>query len=101
MPSTAITAIGQDHVRLSYLYLDNGDIEGFESLWDAGVPPRGGRTGDRHLIYKMVAADDCVAVMGRLVGPPDVDFADFFTLSDEGLLLGCRRYHFVDAPDAG
>jgi hypothetical protein len=37
-------------------------------------------------------------------GPPDpgrqqevrkVEFADFFTLTDEGLLLGYRRYYFA------
>jgi ketosteroid isomerase-like protein len=125
--SAAVTAAGLDHVRLSYQYLDSGDIDGFGSLLDEDVQvtrpdaPQGfGRAevlrlhsqiaepAVRHHIYKMVANGDCVAVMGRFIrvgdergavgarlGGPDVEFADFFTLSDEGMLLSCRRFYFA------
>jgi ketosteroid isomerase-like protein len=115
--SAAVTAAGLDHVRLSYHYLDSGDIDGFGSLLDDDVQvtrpdtPQGfGRaevlrmhseiagTSARHHIYKMVANGDCVAVMGRFTRTPgasDVEFADFFTLSDEGMLMGYRRFYFA------
>lgn len=118
-PSAAVTAIGSDHVLLSYQYLDSGDVDGYGSLLDEqaqftrpDAPPCIGRgevlrlhrrmsaRGERHHVYKTVAEGDCIAVTGRLIrtaaepGRADVDFADFFTLSDEGLLLGCRRFYF-------
>jgi ketosteroid isomerase-like protein len=121
-PSAAVTSAGLDHVRLSYLYLDSSDIDAYGSLLDDDVrvtrpdsPPCQGRREvltmyrrlagphERHEIYKTVADGDCVAVMGRVVRPRSgtdgekqyVEFADFFTLSDEGMLLGCRRYYFA------
>ncbi len=127
-PSTAITAAGLDHVRLSYLYLDSGDIDGYGSLLDEhaqvyrpDAPHGNGRAeilrlhtaiggpSVRHHIYKIVADGDCVAVIGRSTQttPPTIDasgrceepsfveFADFFTLSDDGMLLGYRRFYFA------
>ncbi|MEY9862090.1 ketosteroid isomerase-like protein [Catenulispora sp. GAS73] len=119
-PSSAVTAIGLDHVRLSYLYLDSRDIDAYGSLLAEEVQvtrpdttPRSGRHNvldmhrgpeaprERHQIFKTVADGDCVAVMGRLIrteadpAQPDVDFADFFTLSEDGMLLGCRRFYFA------
>jgi len=132
------TAAGLDHVRLSYLYRDDGDLDGFGSLLHEDIqvtrpdtPLGQGRAevlrlhhaiadpAVGHHIYKVVADGDCIAVMGRLTGArrvpcaggeadgargavksaaPGVEFADFFTLSDEGMLLGYRRFYFA-APD--
>lgn len=132
------TAAGLDHVRLSYLYRDDGDLDGFGSLLHEDIQvtrpdaPQGHGRAEvlrlhhaiadpavGHHIYKVVADGDCVAVMGRLTGarriapdgganqdargtagvaPPGAEFADFFTLSDEGMLLGYRRFYFA-APD--
>lgn len=114
---------GIDHVRLSYHYLDVGDLDGYRSLLDDRVelrrpdaPPGRGRAqvadiqvalarppGAHHL-YRVIGADGAVAVMGRFVAasgaPPDalpapVEFADFFTLTADGMLLGCNRYYFT------
>ncbi|MEO3787288.1 nuclear transport factor 2 family protein [Actinocorallia sp. B10E7] len=120
LPSTAATAAGVDHVLLSYRYLDDGDLDAYGSLFadDAqvnhpGVPHGQGRRrlldlhaplagpSSRHHVYKVVAQGDAVAVMGRLTRrspAPPVDFADFFTLSDDGLLLGYRRFYFTPPP---
>lgn len=134
------TAAGLDHVRLSYLYRDDGDLDGFGSLLHEDIQvtrpdaPQGRGRAEvlrlhhaiadpavGHHIYKVVADGDCIAVMGRLTGArrmpggggvkevsggiaraaagaPGVEFADFFTLSDEGMLLGYRRFYFA-APD--
>jgi len=122
----SVTAAGVDHVRLWYHYLDVGDLDAYGSLLDEhaqvsrpDAPPGHGRaeilelqaelawsTAEHH-IYKIIAADDAVAVMGRYTSSSasalgrddaDVEFADFFTLTDKGLLLSCRRYYFV-APE--
>jgi len=132
------TAAGLDHVRLSYLYRDDGDLDGFGSLLHDDIQvtrpdtPQGRGRAEvlrlhhaiadpavGHHIYKVVADGDCIAVMGRLTGArrvphdsgegegvggtaraavPGIEFADFFTLSDEGMLLGYRRFYFA-APD--
>lgn len=136
--SPSATAAGLDHVRLSYLYRDDGDLDGFGSLLHEDIQvtrpdaPQGRGRAEvlrlhhliadpavGHHIYKVVADGDCIAVMGRLTGAarvssaagtttaaagtttaatPGVEFADFFTLSDEGMLLGYRRFYFA-APD--
>jgi len=61
----------------------------------------------RHHIHRIVAEGYTVAVTGvtdLCNGPPKpgrqqevrkVEFADFFTLTDEGMLLGYRRYYFA------
>jgi hypothetical protein len=61
----------------------------------------------RHHLLRIVAQEHTVAVTGvtdLCDGPPDpdgqqevrkVEFADFFTLTDEGMLLGYRRYYFA------
>lgn len=121
MPSTAATAAGVDHVRLSYHYLDTGDIDAYGSLLDEHVQvcrpdmARGFGRAEvmqahaelagppaRHEIYKVIADGDGVAVTGRYTRPAtwrrpgwDVDFVDVFTLTDEGMLLGYRRFYFV------
>ena len=120
-----VTAVGVDHVRLAYHYLDTGDIDAYGSLLDENAlmcRPDGATCRGRseilemqatlagppvkHHIYKIIAADDAVAVTGRCNPRParggaagaEVEFADIFTLTDEGLLLGCRRYYFVAPP---
>jgi hypothetical protein len=129
-PSAAATAAGVDHVRLSYHYLDEGDVDAYGSLFDEGaqvsrpdIPHGHGRAQllelhadiagprtTRHHIYKIIAEGDSVAVMGHLgpsltcpqgEDPSHIDFADFFTLSDEGMLLGYRRFYFVSPLHSG
>ena len=119
--AAAVTSVGVDHVRLSYDYLDAGNLDAYGSLLDDEVQVRRpdaaqsrGRvqvqllhaevTGPpgRHLLDQIVAEGDTVVVTGRFVCPPappkdrlDVEFVDVFTLSDFGLLLGYRRYYYV------
>lgn len=120
--SPAVTATGIDHVRLAYDYLDSDDVDGYGSLLDENVsldrpdiPPARGRAEvirmhlDRvvprahHRIERIVAEGDSVVAVGRLSQESGarsydrrgVGFVDVFTLSDEGMLLGCRRYYFT------
>ncbi|MEU6024676.1 nuclear transport factor 2 family protein [Micromonospora sp. NPDC047134] len=117
---SAATAVGVDHVRLSYHYLNIGDIDGYGSLLDENVqvqrPDMAHGSGrnevlrthvrvagppSHHQIYKVIADGDGVAVTGRytdLPGKRGQDFVDVFTLTDEGMLLGYRRFYYV-APD--
>jgi ketosteroid isomerase-like protein len=122
-PSAMVTAAAVDHVRLSYLYLDEGNLDAFASLLDDDVqvkrpdaPEAHGRAEvldlmatlsgppGRHELHKVIASGDCVAAMGHFVGPTttpypderlDIDFVDVFTISDKGLLLGKRRYYYT------
>ncbi|MFD5899689.1 nuclear transport factor 2 family protein [Streptomyces sp. NPDC060366] len=123
--SAASMAAGIDHVRLSYHYRDTGDIDAFGSLLHEDVQVKrpdapfghgrdevirlhtrmaGGR--EHHHIYKIVADGDCVVVTGSYTGAADgegangahagpLEFADVFTLTDDGMLLGYRRFYFV------
>jgi hypothetical protein len=118
--SRACTAAGIDHVRLSYQYLDAGDIDAYGSLLDQGVqirypgaPVRRGRaevlrvsaaTGPpgRHDIHRIIADGDGIAVLGRFTPPPaphaggpcrSTDFVDIFTLTEVGLLRSCDRFY--------
>ncbi|SDJ27707.1 Ketosteroid isomerase-related protein [Lentzea albidocapillata subsp. violacea] len=117
------TAAGVDHVRLSYEYLDMGDLDGYASLLHPDMqlkrrdaPPGHGRDHTvrllttipalrgRHHIHKVVAGKDTVVVVGRYTPPPEAEcrtpseFADVVTLSDEGLLLCNRRFYYDDPP---
>ncbi len=118
-PSTATTAAGTDHVRLSYLYLDAGDLDAYASLLDEAIqltdpefPPTRGRTeatrraadtDGSHQLVRIVAEGDCVVAVGRYTArntvPPRIyDFADLFTLSAEALLLTRRRFYHLPPP---
>ncbi|MGW2031809.1 nuclear transport factor 2 family protein [Streptomyces spinosus] len=121
--SSAVTAAGVKHALLSYHYQDIGDIDGYASLLDddvtfehPGTPARRGADEvlkaqadqatlcSRHELVRVVAENDTVVVLGRLVrsvpdstapGPLGVHFADVFTLSARSLLRACRRYYFA------
>ncbi|MFC5286566.1 nuclear transport factor 2 family protein [Actinokineospora guangxiensis] len=112
----SITAAGVDHVRLSYLYLDAGDLDGYASLLHEDVhlvlpgSPTGRSRDDAmrlagerprphgtHGLFKVIADGDCVVAVGRYnpASPNDTpghDFADVFTLSDNALLMSQRRF---------
>ncbi|MFI9005980.1 nuclear transport factor 2 family protein [Actinosynnema sp. NPDC053489] len=117
-PSDAVTAVGVDHVRLSYLYADEGDLEGLESLLheqpqfravgplsppprsevlEVLAPTRGPR--GTHRLLRVIADGDCIAAVGRFTAAPatEVEFADIFTIADDGLLLGCRRFYSTNS----
>lgn len=121
-PSPVVTAVGVDHVRLAYDYLDSDDVDGYGSLLDENValdrpdtPPGRGRAEvirmhldrvvprARHHIDRIVAQGNSVVATGRLSQDPGplarglerMEFVDVFTLSDEGMLLGCRRYYYA------
>ncbi|MFD9700041.1 nuclear transport factor 2 family protein [Lentzea sp. NPDC059081] len=117
-PSAATLAAGVDHVRLSYLYLDAGDLDAYASLLHEdmqvrhpGAPTVHGReaalrlAGPRgtHELFKVVAEGYCVVAVGHYSPPGDAvvhefDFADFFTLSDDSLLLSRRRFYYLPPP---
>ncbi|GAA2669815.1 MULTISPECIES: nuclear transport factor 2 family protein [Actinosynnema] len=116
--SDVVTAAGVDHVRLSYLYADEGDVEGLESLLHLNpqveAPPMAvqgdrpevlqvlapvGGTPGRHLLLRVIAEGDCVAAVGRLTtARAEVEFADIFTIGPDGLLAGCRRFYSATSP---
>jgi ketosteroid isomerase-like protein len=120
-PGAAVTAAAVDHILLSYLYLDEGNLDAYASLLDEdvrmqrpGQPTRSGRADvlealagiagppGQHRLYQVIASGDCVAAVGRCTGPAafrrgdgfhDVDFVDIVTVSAQGLLLGQRRFY--------
>ncbi len=112
-PSAAVTAVGVDHVRLLYAYLDAGELDGYASLTDEDVELRGLGSRDTdnrddavsmfrswppgtHDLRTVQPTDDGVTVVGRYTGATaTVDFADVFTLSDCGLIRSHRRVHWV------
>ncbi|MEU5693378.1 hypothetical protein [Actinosynnema sp. NPDC020468] len=114
-PSAATAAAGVDHVRLSYLYLDAGDLDAYASLLDEAIqlaepetPPacgrveatrRAAREDGTHQLFKVVAEGDCVVAVGRYTAPAKAyDFADLFTLSPEALLLTRHRFYYLPPP---
>ncbi|MDQ3404937.1 MAG: hypothetical protein M3548_16370 [Actinomycetota bacterium] len=120
LPSAAIDAAGADHVRLAYDYLDAGDFDAYGSLLDehthvCGIGPDRARGRDhavraakaraesagRHHLYKVIVDNGNVVATGRYVGlsaAAAFDFADVFTLSDDGLLLSHRRFRYIEGP---
>lgn len=116
-PSAAVTAAAVDHVRLSYHYLDTGDIDGFVSLLDPEVvlrrpgsrPVRGWGEVERieaqrcgrgkHVLAQVFSAGNRAAAIGRFIpDPPRTGsafyFADIFTIADTGLLVARDSYFF-------
>jgi ketosteroid isomerase-like protein len=109
--------MGIEHVRLSYLYLDQGDIDGYLSLLHPDIflllPGEGEIRGRErvgtfqarperlcatHLIHHVIGSGDQVAIEGRYVSGDTrqgVDFVEIFTLSEEGLLRSQKRYYFA------
>ncbi|MCZ0978354.1 nuclear transport factor 2 family protein [Streptomyces diastatochromogenes] len=117
-PADLVTAVGIDHVRLVYDYLDAGDLDSCASLLHDGVvlelpglPPLRGRAAVlhtrlgcpaprvRHAIDRVVGQDRSVIATGRHVVPgtegDDLRFVDVFTIADDGMVLSCTRYHHV------
>jgi ketosteroid isomerase-like protein len=120
-PDAAVTGAAVDHVLLSYLYLDEGNLDAYASLLAddvqlkrPGQPTRSGRAAvlaalagtagppGQHRLYQVIASGDCVATVGRCTGPAalphadgfhDVDFVDIVTVSAQGLLVGQRRFY--------
>lgn len=116
-PTTPVTAMGIEHVRLSYVYLDEGDIDGYLSLLPADVslhlPGEAEIRGREriaafhaqptlldanHQIRHVIGSGDLVAVEGRYQSgriTQGVDFTDVFSLTGEALLRSKKRYYFV------
>jgi hypothetical protein len=110
-----VSAVGVDHVRLAYGYLDQGDADGYASLLDAGAVleepgrapvcgrqavagARRARGRGEHDVRHVIAAGGRVAAIGRFRPAGHgraVDFADVYTLSEHGLLVSQRSYYFV------
>ena len=128
-PESEPIAAAIDHVRLSYCYLDDGDIDAYCSLFteqvvllQPGTSPVSGRAeleraarrrrpGEfvRHLVYDVFGSGRRVAAVGRLnhLRPPagdhalDMDFIDVFTVADNGLLSGRTTFLFTPAIQPG
>jgi ketosteroid isomerase-like protein len=123
-PASAQVALaGLDHVRLSYEYLNSRDIDGYGSLFEGDAvvhrpghePIRGrdnvehfqadqvDRVGAEHVVHDVFASGGRVAAVGRYIenesrcAPTGVDFADIFTLSENGLIADQKTYFFVDS----
>ena len=110
-------AAALDHVRLSYHYLDAGDIDGYSSLFEEevvlkvpGFPPMQGRAAlerygstvrHRHAVHDVFGSDRRLAVVGRLDDPSgagSTDFVDVFAVSDRALLVARRCYYHTPPP---
>lgn len=109
-------AVGIDHVRLGYDYLDRGDLDGYASLLAAGVvldePGQqlvrgreavcgarraGSRTGGVHTVHVVRAGAGWAIALGRFERRGrSVEFADVFTISGSGLLLTQKCYYFLE-----
>ncbi|MGW5875100.1 nuclear transport factor 2 family protein [Nocardiopsis terrae] len=118
------TSVGVEHALLSYGYLDAGDLDGYASLVDrdARFAPTGASEGrgpeaaaalaiehcgsqGRHRPERVIASGSDVIVTGALTRTRPVpersateEFADFFTVSEHGLLSTWRRFRAPDAP---
>ena len=120
--SAVVAGVGVEHVRLSYDYLDRGDIDGFGSLlapeavllrpgghvvrgradierWLASRVPG---TSGNSTVSVVFATDDNVIAIGHHTGLDadghvrDVEFTDVFTIAPNGLLRTLKRYFFVE-----
>lgn len=118
-PESGPIAAAIDHVRLSYCYLDDGDLDAYCSLFTdevvlraPGLHPVSGRdelervarkrrAGKhiRHQLFEVFGSDRRVAAVGRIAHlhapAADVDFIDVFTVADCGLLSGRTTFLFT------
>lgn len=108
-PSAGAVALGIDHVRLSYHYLDIEDLDGYGSLFTAdavlhypGIAPirgrraierfRAARPNRRHTLHRVTVTHGEVVTVGDITttgpngGRTNTAFVDSFTLSDYGLI---------------
>jgi ketosteroid isomerase-like protein len=124
--STGYTAAAIDHARLSYEYLDAGEIDAYGSLFAEDVvlrwPGRPALRGRpalerfradqtrscRHAVTNVFGAGRNVAAQGRLtIGPHagrpvlEIEFVDIYTVSDDGLFVAQQTYLFLPPPDPG
>lgn len=116
MTDSHLTSVAMDHVRLSYCYLDEGDVDAYCSLFaeqavlrQPGTTPVTGRhelerierarqTPVRHSIYQVFGSGRQVAAIGHrrhLASQADVHFIDVFTVADNGLLVDRTTYLFA------
>lgn len=117
-PGAAAMAAAIEHVLLSYLYLDDGNLDGYASLLDEEVqvqwPGLSKATGradvlaqlaefigppGKHRIGQVIANGDHIVTLGRWTAPVTlygghrfVDFVDVCTVSTSALLISQRRY---------
>src|SRR5436190_16589107 len=105
-PPADLAVVAMDHIRLSYCYLDEGDIDGYCSLFteqavirQPGTPTVSGRlelerierarrgtSRSRHFIHELIASGRRVAAIGRLrTAAAELHFVDVFTIADNGL----------------
>jgi ketosteroid isomerase-like protein len=115
MTDSHLTSVAMDHVRLSYCYLDEGDVDAYCSLFaeqavhrQTGTTPVTGRTElerverarktpVRHSIHRLFATGRQVTAIGlrHLYAQGDVHFIDIFTVADNGLLADRTTYLFT------
>jgi ketosteroid isomerase-like protein len=128
-PESEPIAAAIDHVRLSYCYLDDGDIDAYCSLFteqvvlrQPGTHPVSGRAEleraarlrragkfVRHLVFQVFESGSRITAVGRLnhLRPPagdpdpDLDFIDVFSVADSGLLSGRTSFLFTPAAYPG
>lgn len=118
-----VASMAIDHVRLSFHYLDIGDIDGYASLFEQQAvlrrpgcePVRGRAELERfevarwragtcaHELFDVFGSRRRVAAVGRLV-PRDASradsdagtgFVDLFVVSDKALILERRSFLFT------
>lgn len=122
-----VASAAVDHVRLSYYYLNIGDIDGYGSLFgEEAVLHRPGAEllcgraeverferqrlcagRSRHTLFDVVASGRFVIAIGcvdqNMIRHPGVDvsmdFIDVFRVSDDGLIAERRTFHFASVLD--
>lgn len=105
-----VAGLAAEHIRLSYLYLDQGDHDGYASLVDpsemshpsspSGSPdPQGDvfslYTGSgRHELLRFFCDQNSAVVFGEFVYEDGrrCQFLDFFVFSEVGLILSRSRF---------
>jgi hypothetical protein len=121
-PETDLVSAAVDHVRLSYHYLDGGDVDGYCSLFDERAVLRAPGSGQvngrdelerieasrgtsrfvRHTVREVFGSGRRVAALGRMRtvlpgagGDSHVDFVDVFAVADSGLLADRTTFLFT------